>query len=464
LPRLSYNPLVGSLLVVDDDVDLCEVLRQALSQRGRTVEVAHDDVEALRKVEEQAFDLVLADLDLRSPRDGLDILKAVRSRHPRTQVVLMTGFGSLDTTVEGLRAGAYDYISKPFDVRALVALVERALASGGDIPPAPGPAEPPLPPGLVGRTGGMVEVFKQIALAADARSPVLIVGETGTGKELVARAIHGVRGGSRPFEALNCAAIPEALLASELFGHARGAFTGAVADKKGLFELASGGTIFLDEIGETTPALQVSLLRVLQEGEMRPVGGSRTIHVTTRVLAATNRDLELEVAERHFRQDLYYRLSAFVIRVPPLRERRDDVPLLVAAFLRNACRRAGKDVSLALDAVAAVQAHSWPGNVRELENTIERLVISARARQIREADVLDFLRHPQPPPGSPAIEDLLTLEQMEQRHIKHVLDVTRENRTRAAKILGIDRRTLYRKAARYGFPLGGDEEDESGGA
>jgi transcriptional regulator with GAF, ATPase, and Fis domain len=311
----------------------------------------------------------------------------------------------------------------------------------------------------------MVEVFKQIALAADAQSPVLIVGETGTGKELVARAIHGVRGASRPFEALNCAVVPETLLASELFGHVRGAFTGAVADKKGLFELASGGTIFLDEIGETTPALQVSLLRVLQEGELRPVGGSHTIHVSTRVLAATNRDLDLEVVERRFRQDLYYRLSTFVIRVPPLRERRDDIPLLVAALLRNACRRAGKDVSLGLEAVAALQAHSWPGNVRELENTVERLVISARARQLHEGDVLDLLRRPQSPRGGPALEDLPTLEQMERRHIKRVLDVTKGNRTRAARILGIDRRTLYRKAARYGFPLGGDEEvEESGGA
>src|SRR5262245_7252578 len=276
-----------SLLLVDDDRDLCEVLRTALARKDRIIEIEHDDVGALRRVADCQYDLALVDLDLRSRRDGLDILRAIRSRNPRSQVVLMTGFGSLDTAVEGMRAGAYDYISKPFDVRELQALVERALAVGD----APGPGGTPLVPvGLVGRTAAMVEVFKQIALAADARTPVLIVGETGTGKELVARAVHGhAREGPRAFEALNCAAVPEALLTSELFGHVRGAFTGAVADKKGLFELASGGTVFLDEIGETTAALQASLLRVLQHGEIRPVGATRTIRTAARVLAATNR-------------------------------------------------------------------------------------------------------------------------------------------------------------------------------
>ncbi len=375
----------------------------------------------------------------------------------------MTGFGSLETAVEGLRAGAYDYIGKPFDVRALLALVERALAAGGRAP-APAPAEPSLPVGLTGRTAGMIEVYKQIALAADTETPVLIVGETGTGKELVARAIHDhARGGRGPFVALNCAVVPETLLASELFGHVRGAFTGAVTDKKGVFELASGGTIFLDEIAETTPGLQVSLLRVLQEGEVRPVGGSRTLQVNARVLAATNADLEQEVAEKRFRQDLYYRLSAFIIRLPPLRDRREDVPLLADAFLRNACGRARRDVTLTPEAVGALQAHSWPGNVRELENTVERVVISARTGQLSEEDVLDLLRRERTPRSHPAFEGLPTLELLEQQYIKHVLEVCKGNRTRAAEILGIDRRSLYRKASRYGFPLGGEEEDESGG-
>ena len=452
-----------SLLVVDDDSDLCEVLCEGLARQGRSVDRAHDDVHALRKLEEREFDLVLVDLDLRSPRDGLDILKAIRSRNLRTQVILMTGFGSLDSAVRGMRAGAYDYISKPFDVRALLPLVERALAASGRASaPVATPADEPLPVGLVGRSAGIVEVFKQIALAVDVRMPVLIVGETGTGKELVARALHGhARGGNRPFEALNCAAVPETLLSSELFGHVRGAFTGASVDKKGLFELANGGTVFLDEIGETTLGLQASLLRVLQEGEIRPLGGSRTLRVTARVLAATNRDLEHEVTEKRFREDLYYRLSAFVIRLPPLRERREDIPLLAGVFLQHACSRSRKSVALAPDAVTALQVHSWPGNVRELENSIERLVISARTGEVREEDVLDLLRRPRMTHEAPAFEGLPTLEQLASRHIRHVLQVAKGNRTRAADILGIDRRTLYRKASRYGFPLGGEEDDEA---
>jgi DNA-binding NtrC family response regulator len=379
-------------------------------------------------------------------------------------VILMTGFGSLETAIEGVRAGAFDYIGKPFDVRALLALVERGLAAGGSAP-ALQPAEPPLPVGITGRTPGMVELYKQIALAADTRIPVLIVGETGTGKELVARAIHDhARGGSGPFEPFNCAAVPETLLASELFGHVRGAFTDAVTDKKGLFELANGGTIFLDEIAETTPGLQVSLLRVLQEGEVRPVGGSRTTRVTARVLAATNRDPEREVAEKRFREDLYYRLSAFIIQIPPLRDRREDIPLLAEAFLRNACTRARKEVALAPGAEAALKAHSWPGNVRQLENAMERLVISARVDQLQEEDVLDLLHRQRLPRSDPAFEGLPTLDQLEQRYIKHVLEVAEGNRTRAAEILGIDRRSLYRKASRYGFPLGSSVDEESGGA
>lgn len=316
-----------------------------------------------------------------------------------------------------------------------------------------------MPVGLVGRTASMLGVYKQIAMAADAATPILIVGETGTGKELVARAIHTFgKASGRPFEALNCAVVPETLLASELFGHVKGSFTGAVADKKGLFEAAGNGTIFLDEIGETTPGLQVSLLRVLQEGEIRPVGGTRTIKVNARVLAATNRDLDVEVAEKRFRQDLFYRLSAFVIRVPPLRERREDIGLLAGAFLRNACARAGRQVELTPGAVDVLASHSWPGNVRELENTIERLVLTTRSARVREEEVAEHFRSLVSPTAR-AFADLPSLDELERRYLIHVLDAAKGNRTKAAEILKIDRRTLYRMAARFGIELADAAEE-----
>ena len=452
-----------AILIVDDDESICTLLEQALARPGRRVQSTVDDEEALALAEGSHFDVVLSDVNLKSRRNGIDVLKAFRARSPRTQVILMTGYGTVESAVEGVRAGAFDYISKPFDVRDVIATVERALVSASEEAPPEAPLRAAMPVGLVGRTASMLAVYKQIAMAADAATPILIVGETGTGKELVARAIHSFgKISGRPFEALNCAVVPETLLASELFGHVKGSFTGAVSDKKGLFEVASGGTIFLDEIGETTPGLQVSLLRVLQEGEIRPVGGTRTIKVNARVLAATNRDLDLEVAEKRFRQDLFYRLSAFVIRVPPLRERREDIPILVGAFLRNACARAGRQVELTPGAVDILASHSWPGNVRELENTIERLVLTTRSARVREEEVAEHFRNLVSPTAR-AFADLPSLEELERRYLIHVIDAAKGNRTRAAEILKIDRRTLYRMAARFGIELNADA-DESGGA
>jgi DNA-binding NtrC family response regulator len=305
----------------------------------------------------------------------------------------------------------------------------------------------------------MLEVYKQIAFAADATAPVLIVGESGTGKELVARAIHDHgRRASRPFVAVNCGAITETLLESELFGHTRGAFTGAVADAKGLFEQATGGTILLDEVGETSAALQVKLLRTLEEGEVRPVGASRPVKIDVRVVAATNVDLALAVEAGRFRQDLYYRLSVVVIRLPPLRDRRADIPLLIEAFLSNACARARRDRRLSTAAADALRNHSWPGNVRELENTIERLVLFSPGTVIDVADL------PPGVAGGPVrLEDQLfvglpRLEEVERRYLVHVLTAVDGNRTRAAEVMGIDRRTLYRMADRYGIDLTGSGE------
>jgi DNA-binding NtrC family response regulator len=283
---------------------------------------------------------------------------------------------------------------------------------------------------------------------------VLIVGESGSGKELVARAIHGHSKRARePFVGVNCGAIADTLLESELFGHQRGAFTGAVSDHKGVFEQAAGGTVLLDEIGDTTPALQVRLLRVLEEGEVRPVGGSRALRVAARIIAATNVPLEQAVDDKRFRQDLYYRLSVIVIRVPALRDRRPDIPLLIGSFLDDACKRAGQRKLLSTEALDVLLRHPWPGNVRELRNTIERLVVSSRGSLIEAFDLPETLTTPPAALVEQPFADLPTLEELERRYLLHVLDAARGNRTRAAEILGVDRRTLYRMAERFGIAL-----------
>jgi len=276
--------------------------------------------------------------------------------------VLISGFGTLETAIDAVRAGAFDYISKPFDIADIKRIVDRAIEQRTRRRDFPAEMPASSPGSFIGRTAPMLEVYKQIAHGADSAAPVLIVGESGVGKELVARAIHdhGVRG-REPFVAINCGAIADTLLESELFGHQRGAFTGAVADHKGVFEQAGKGTVLLDEIGDTTPALQVRLLRVLEEGEVRPVGGSRSLKVSPRVIAATNVPHEQSVADNRFRQDLYYRLSVIVIRVPPLRERRADIPLLIGSFFEDACVRAGKKPVLSAEALEALMRHTWPG-------------------------------------------------------------------------------------------------------
>jgi DNA-binding NtrC family response regulator len=361
--------------------------------------------------------------------------------------------------VAAVRAGAFDYISKPFDIREVKATVERALAAGSAAAAEAPVGQEVRPPGLLGRTAGMLTVYKQIAHAADSTAPVLILGESGTGKELVARAIHTHgRRRERPFVSVNCGAVAESLLESELFGHVRGAFTGAVADARGIFEQGDTGTVFLDELGDTSLAMQVKLLRVLEEGEIRPVGGHRLRHVDVRVVAATHVDLERAVAEERFRRDLYYRLSVIVIRVPPLRERKDDVALLTAHFLQRASKRAGRNVSLSPAALAAITAHDWPGNVRELENTIERMVVFARGPLLDVEDLPFAARHRTSETLQRAFVDLPSLDEVERRYLLYVLEAVGGNRTRAAAVLGIDRRTLYRMAERFGVPLSEDRE------
>src|ERR1700704_1779209 len=377
------------ILLVDDDAQTCKFLEELLEAPGRQFVSVYDPETAIAKMRHDSFDLLISDINLNAPHSGIDLLRRFKSEQG-SPVVLISGFGTLETAIEAVRAGAFDYISKPFDIADVKRIVDRALeqrAHRGE-PAADMPASPLG--SLIGRTAPMLEVYKQVAHAADSSAPVLIIGESGVGKELVARAIHDHSPRARePFVAINCGAIADTLLESELFGHQRGAFTGAVTDHKGVFEQAGKGTVLLDEIGDTTPALQVRLLRVLEEGEVRPVGANRSLKVSARVIAATNAPLEQAVADGRFRQDLYYRLSVIVIRVPPLRDRRADIPLLIGSFLEDACQRAGQRKMLSTSALDALLRHTWPGNVRELRNTIERLVVSSHGSLIKAFELAD---------------------------------------------------------------------------
>src|SRR5580765_2678191 len=441
------------ILLVDDDVETCRFLEELLEAPGREFVAVQDPETAIGRMRHDSFALLISDINLNAPQSGLDLLRRFTAEQG-SPVVLISGFGTLETAIEAVRAGAFDYISKPFDIADVKRIVARALEQRT----RKGEHVAEMPAGqvgsLIGRTAPMLEVYKQVAHAADSSAPVLIVGESGVGKELVARAIHDHSERARePFVAVNCSAIADTLLESELFGHQRGAFTGAVADHKGVFEQAGKGTVLLDEIGDTTPALQVRLLRVLEEGEVRPVGGTRSLKVSARVIAATNLPLEQAVAEGHFRQDLYYRLSVIVIRVPPLRERRADIPLLIGSFLEDACQRSGQKKMLSTGALDALLRHTWPGNVRELRNTIERLVVSSHGSMIETFELANSVAAPLPSASNQPFADLPTLDDLERRYLLHVLDAARGNRTRAAEILGVDRRTLYRMAERFGIAL-----------
>ena len=444
---------MARILVVDDDAATCAFLEELLEAPDRQFVSVQDPDRAVKAMQSGSFDLLISDINLNAPRSGLDLLRRFKADNG-APVVLISGFGTLETAIEAVRAGAFDYISKPFVIADVKRVVDRALEQGRR--QAEPPAETPAGPvgSLIGRTAPMLEVYKQIAHAADSAAPVLIVGESGSGKELVARAIHSHSQRARePFVGINCGAIADTLLESELFGHQRGSFTGAVSDHKGVFEQAGGGTVLLDEIGDTTAALQVRLLRVLEEGEVRPVGGSRAVRIGARIIAATNVPLEQAVEDKRFRQDLFYRLSVIVIRVPALRDRRADIPLLIGSFLDDACKRAGQKKLLSTEALDALLRHPWPGNVRELRNTIERLVVSSPGSLIEVFDLPDTVTGPPPALVDQPFADLPTLDVLERRYLLHVLDAAKGNRTRAAEILGVDRRTLYRMAERFGIAL-----------
>ncbi len=455
---------MARVLVVDDSKETCEFLEELLGTMGlEVVKATHPDkaIELLRK---EPFDLLLSDINLEAKKDGLDLLREAKPLGLDT--ILLSGFGTLETAIEAVREGAFDFLSKPWNNEELKALVTRALArrqsSGHGVVPGASPkAKRSL---MIGSSPKMMTVYKTIASLQNSRATVLITGESGTGKELVARSIHlSSDRRDRAFVAVNCGALTETLLESELFGHVKGSFTGAIGEKPGLFEEASGGTIFLDEVGETSLAFQVRLLRVLQEQEIRRVGGNKTIKVDSRVIAATNRDLQAMVKAGSFREDLYYRLSVVELAVPPLRERREDIPALLDHFLSEFGRKDDQSYQVHPEARRVLESYSWPGNVRELGNALENLTQLSRGREITvddlpakiQADVLKkALRRPESGEEVPAlIEDWPSLDELERRYIQ-VLVTRHKEKQRIAEILGVDRTTLYRKLKRYGFHEG----------
>ncbi len=443
------------ILVADDDPALLEMMALTLSKEGFDVSRARSAAEARALIGSETFDLVISDIYL-GDGTAIDLLDDLRTAHPAATVILVTAQGTVETAAAASAAGVFDYLAKPFALEQLVARVHAALATS--VPPA---SELPVGPQsmIVGNHPEIVEVYKAVARVAPLPVPVLVRGETGTGKELVARALHSFGANPEgPFVALNCGAIPDTLLESELFGHRRGAFTGADRDHRGAIEQASKGTVFLDEVGELPPLLQVKLLRFLQEGEIRPLGSEAAIQVSGRVVAATNRDLRRAVDEGRLREDFYYRLGAYEIVLPPLRDRRSDIPLLVEHFRNRTRRRLGLDELPGPSdrSLAVLEAHPWPGNVRELENVIQRAAVDLGT--LADAEGLRTLLHAAPEATvadqhRPGIGDDLTLEELERLHIEAVLARAGGNRTRAAKILGIERKSLYRKAQRLGIEL-----------
>lgn len=433
------------LLLVEDDDSVRSTLTTFLELEGYAVDAVSSTREALEKLSSRSYPLVVSDIYI-DAGTGLDILEAARSSSPETKVILMSARGSMETVMAATRGGAYDYIAKPFELDQLLEVLKRAEGAGREEDEELEPEEPP-PTEMIGSSPKMVEIYKTISRVAPTDALVLIEGETGTGKELIARMIH--RNSPRaqmPFVQVDCASLAPSLIESELFGAMRGAYTGADRDRTGVFEAASGGTVFLDEIGEIDLNFQLKLLRFLQEKEIRPLGSSRPKKVDVRVIAATNRNLRKMVEEGKFREDLWYRLDVVRITVPPLRERRSDIPLLAAAFLKRYNERYGLEAKLTESGMRALCEYTWPGNVRQLQHMIERLTILAPGGRITEDAVVEAIRA-----SSPKEEPGETLAEAEAEQIRKVLAATGGNKSRAARILGIERKTLYRKLEKMGL-------------
>jgi two-component system response regulator HydG len=439
-----------TILVADDDAGMRESLARALRREGFTVAAAENGAAALETLRRARVDLLIA--DLRMPGlDGLELLRAAKLVAPETEIVVISGHGTVEEAVLAMKEGAYDFLTKPFDRTALIRIVRQALDRRALIvenrslqrrlDELTGAGE------LIGQSPAIRAVLDLVRQVAPTAATVLVQGESGTGKELVARALHDLsprRG--RPFVRVNCAALPETLLESELFGYEKGAFTGAIGRKEGRFQLADSGTLLLDEVGDLSPLTQAKLLRVLQEGEFEPVGATRTVKVDVRVVAATNQDLAQLVREKRFREDLYYRLQVITVRVPPLRERPEDIALLAHHFLRRFAAKNHRELDGFTDvALGCLLNYGWPGNVRELEHAVERGVILVRGRLLDVADLPEAVTQTEPAARVVSIPIGMPLDEVEQRLIDETLRQTKGDKELAAKLLGIASRTIYRK-------------------
>jgi DNA-binding NtrC family response regulator len=440
------------VLVVDNEQRMCQVLKAGLEADGHYVVMAFDGQAALDAFAREPFDVVLCDLKMPG-MDGLQVLKELKRRHPGVEVMLMTAYATAQTAVEAMKQGAYDYLIKPFEtdeLRLKVAhLIEKRRLAEENVALRQELRHTFELAYVVGRSEAMEKVYRMVQKVAPTDATVLLRGESGTGKELIARAIHELSPrADKPFVAVSCGALPESLLESELFGYEKGAFTGADRRKEGLFQAAGEGTLFLDEIGDVSLATQVKLLRVLQSHEMVPLGATKAIPVRARIIAATNRNLEEALHAGTFREDLYYRINVFPIVLPPLRERREDIPELINHFLR---KYGGPKAAIEPDALVALMHYAWPGNVRELENVVERTVIMTGGGVITRADLPAHIVHSTAPSSPVEIpHEGLALEEVERHLIVRALDKAGGNKTEAARLLGVTRRRLYSMMERLG--------------
>ena len=452
----------GKLLIVDDELSVRDSLAKWFTEEGYDVATAESANKALTRVAEQTFDVALLDIKMRGT-DGIELQRLLHEIYPDMLVIIMTGYASVETAIAALKNGAYDYVNKPLDPDEIAHLVAKAMSQRqtqqenarlkGTVADLAHPAE------IIGQSWAMKRIFEAIETVSPTDATVLITGESGTGKELVARAIHAAS--NRRYHlmvVIHCGALTETLLESELFGHEKGAFTGAQYRKKGKFEIAEGGTVFLDEIGDISLKTQTDLLRVLQEREIVRVGGNQTIKVDFRIIAATNKDLGQLIEEGKFRPDLYYRLNVFHIELPPLRERREDIPPLVDHFVRKFSREMNKKISrVSPAAMNLLQQYAWPGNIRELENAVERAMVVAQESDLREQDFTLKSR------TGTIIGGPRSLDDVEKEHILRVLDESSGNQTRAAEVLGIDRVTLHHKLKKYGWSRNQKDDKELAG-
>jgi two-component system response regulator HydG len=447
-----------SILVVDDDEAHRGMLTTLLADWGYRARGAPDGESAVALCRERVFDLVLMDVRM-TGISGLEALKEIRPERPDLPVLIMTAYSDVKDAVEAIKSGAYDYLTKPLDFDDLRLALERATDRGAapreGAPARENSAVRPGAGGIISRSAAMSRVMRSIAAVASSEATVLITGESGTGKELVARAVHdGSARRDGPFVPVNCAALTESLLESELFGHEKGAFTGAGSRRRGRFQSADNGTIFLDEIGEISPSVQSKLLRVIQEKEIQPVGSDANIRVNVRILVATHRDLALEAEQGRFRRDLYYRLNVVTVALPPLRERPEDIPLLAGHFLNKFALKNGKQVkAFTSAAMRRLCAHDWPGNVRELENAVERAVVLLKGEYVTEEDLPPALFPEFRAGGGPESvpSPAVTLEELEREAVLKAVGGANGNKSEAARLLGITRKTLHAKLRRYGI-------------